>query len=101
MSRVIISSDWATNKQSPEHPGLFDTVKEAKSAVPYEIVNRYQYIKIPCRESAGERYWHDRAKAKDQSNRVLRARLKQAIAECLIFEGTPEIDKIRWILEDV
>lgn len=101
MSRIIISGDAVTHKQSPEHPGLFDTIKEAQDAVPYEIVNRYEYIKVSLKESPGERYWHDRAKAKDKSNRVLRARLKQAIAECRIYEGMSEIDKICRILEDV
>ncbi len=101
MSRVFISGDWLTKEQSKEHPGLFDTVKEAQEAVPYEIVNRYLYEKTNLKETSGERYWHDRAKALKQSNKVIKARLKQAIIECRIYEGTPEIDAIRKILEDV
>jgi hypothetical protein len=100
MSRVIIVANAVTKEQDPHHPGLFDTVKEAQEAVPYEVVNTYEYLKTNQRETKGERYWHDRAKAKQQSNRVLKARIKQAIAECEIFRGTAEIDAIRLILQN-
>jgi hypothetical protein len=101
MSRVFISGNALTGEQSKDYPGLFDTVREAQEAVPYEIVNRYTYRKTHIRDTPGERYWHDRCKALQQSNKVIKARLKQAIIECRIYNGTPEIDKIRAILEDV